>query len=90
MVDASICVPTRIENIQMAIPATDIHALAFRVDEHVVGIGAQLNVGNCSSISDGIRSQSCGISSTAKRSIMSRRAAGARELHDARAGDGMA
>src|SRR5258708_4515053 len=29
MIDASICVLSRIENIQMAIPATDVHALAL-------------------------------------------------------------
>jgi len=62
MIDAAIRVPTRIENIQMAIPATDVHALAFCVDEDIVGIAAQLDIGNCSPVSDGIRGESRGIS----------------------------
>ena len=46
-----------IENIQMAIPATDVDALAFCVHEHVVRIGAQVDVCNWSAVSHGKRAE---------------------------------
>src|SRR5262245_65322227 len=47
---ATIGILPGIENIQMAIPATDVDALAFCVHEHVVRVGAQVDVGNRSAV----------------------------------------
>src|SRR5262245_44608957 len=46
-----------VENIQIAIPTADVDALAFSVHEHVVRIGAQVDVCNWSAVTHGKRAE---------------------------------
>src|SRR5262245_19211079 len=47
---AAICVPLRLEYIQVSVPAAHINALALRIEEEIVGIAACIDHGNGAAI----------------------------------------
>src|SRR5262245_2316434 len=58
---AAVCVPLRLEYIQVSVPAADVNAPALRIEEDIVGVATRIDHGNSAAVPQGERAEPSGI-----------------------------
>src|SRR5262245_13195017 len=58
---AAVCVPLRLEYIQVSVAAAEVNALALRIEEEIVGVAARVDHGNGAAVPQGEHTEPSGI-----------------------------